>query len=175
MEGGGGGALLDRSLATYDAAGDVKNTRTAASIEQNLTRGTPRDSAALTRLGEIYADRELFSRAKPAWDRITQIRPGEPNGYLEAATIFWDYFRFDDALRLIGDGRRKLDNPALFAYEAGAAHENQPDYRGASAERPKRALASRSLPAPTRLARPGRQPGRCDAAARTIPHLAARA
>src|SRR5260370_17046184 len=116
MEGGGGGALLDRSLATYEADGDVKNTRIAASIEQNLTRGTPRDSAALTRLGEIYADRELFSRAKPAWDRITQIRPGEPNGYLEAATIFWDYFRFDDALRLIGDRLTHLANPPPLPY-----------------------------------------------------------
>ena len=51
-------------------------SRIAAAIERKLTLATPRDNAALTRLGEIYADRELFSRAKPAWDRIAQIQPG---------------------------------------------------------------------------------------------------
>ena len=148
---GGRAASLYRSLATYDAAGDVKNTRVAAGVEQNLTRATPRDSAALTKLGEIYADREMFSRAKPAWDRIAQIRPGEPNGYLEAATIFWDYYRYEDALRLLGEGRRKLENPALFAYEAGAIYENQRDYRRAIAEYAKGALAADNSQARGRL------------------------
>lgn len=144
-------AALFRSLATYDAAGDIRNTRIAAGIEQALTRAAPRDASALTRLGEIYADRELFSRAKPAWDRIPQIRPGEPSGYLEAATIFWDYFRFADALRLIGDGRKKLSDPSLFAYEAGAVYENQRDYGKALAEYAKGAMASENSAARSRL------------------------
>ena len=117
-------------------------SRIAAAIERKLTFATPRDNAALTRLGEIYADRELFSRAKPAWDRIAQIQPGTSNGYLEAATIFWDYFRYDDALRLLGAGRKKLADPALYAYEAGAIYENQRDYKRALAEYAKGALAT---------------------------------
>jgi len=135
-------ASIFRSLATYDAPGDIHNIRIAAGIERNLTLATPRDNAALTRLGEIYADRELFSRAKPAWDRIAQIQPGMPNGYLEAATIFWDYFRYDDALRLLNDGRKNLADPALYAYEAGAIYENQRDYKRALAEYSKGALAT---------------------------------
>jgi tetratricopeptide (TPR) repeat protein len=135
-------ASIFRSLATYDAPADLHNTRIAAAIERNLTIATPGDNAALTRLGEIYADRELFSRAKPAWDRITQIQPGTPNGYLEAATIFWDYFRYDDALRLLSEGRKKLADPALYAYEAGAIYENQRDYKRALAEYAKGALAT---------------------------------
>ncbi|MGH9664612.1 MAG: hypothetical protein ACRD9L_09340, partial [Bryobacteraceae bacterium] len=59
---------------------------------------------------------------------------GKSGGYLDAATVFWDYYRFGDALRLIGDARRKFDNPALFAYEAGAIYENQRDYGRALAE-----------------------------------------
>jgi tetratricopeptide (TPR) repeat protein len=144
-------ASLFRSLATYDAPGDIRNTRIAAGIEQDLTRAAPRDTATLTRLGEIYADRELFSRAKPAWDRIARIQPGMPGGYLEASTIFWDYFRFDEALRLIDDGRKKLSDPALFGYEAGAIYENQRDYRRAIAEYAKGALASENSPARARL------------------------
>ncbi len=135
-------ASIFRSLATYDAPGDIHNIRIAAGIERNLTLATPRDNAALTRLGEIYADRELFSRAKPVWDHIPQIQPGAPNGYLEAATIFWDYFRYDDALRLLGEGRKKLADPALYAYEAGAIYENQRDYKRALAEYAKGALAT---------------------------------
>ncbi|HYL73650.1 MAG TPA: hypothetical protein VEU96_05565 [Bryobacteraceae bacterium] len=157
-------ASVYRSLATYDAPGDLKNTRIAASFEQNLTRATPRDSAALTRLGEIYADRELYSRAKPAWDRIAQIAPGNANGYLEAATIFWDYFRFDDALRLIGDGRRKLADPALFAYEAGAIYENQRDYARAIPEYAKDALSDAGNPeARARLIKLSKRPRNHDA------------
>ena len=135
-------ASVFRSLATYDAPGDIHNIRIAAGIERNLTLAAPRDNAALTRLGEIYADRELFSRSKPAWDRIAQIQPGTSNGYLEAATIFWDYFRYDDALRLLGEGRKKLADPALFAYEAGAIYENQRDYKRAIEEYAKGALAT---------------------------------
>jgi cellulose synthase operon protein C len=145
-------ASIFRSLATYDASADLHNTRIAAAIERNLTLATPRDNAALTRLGEIYADRELFSRAKPAWDRIAQIQPGTPNGYLEAATIFWDYFRYDDALRLLSEGRKKLGAPALYAYEAGAIYENQRDYKRALAEYAKGALATpENLQAKARL------------------------
>jgi cellulose synthase operon protein C len=144
-------ASLFRSLATYDAPGDIKYTRIAAAIELDLTRAAPRDTAALTRLGEIYADRELFSRAKPAWDRIARIQPGTPGGYLEASTIFWDYFHFDDALRLIDNGRKKLNDPSLFGYEAGAIYENERDYKRAIAEYAKGALASENSPARARL------------------------
>jgi len=157
-------ASLYRSLATYDAPGDIRNTRISAGIEQNLTRAAPGDSTALTRWGEIYADRELYARARPAWDRIPQIRPGEPNGYLEAATIFWDYFRYDDALRVISDGRKKLNNPAMFAYEAGAIYENERDYTRALPEYAKGALYDTPDPSATaRLIRLSTRPASHDA------------
>ena len=138
----GRASSIFRSLATYDAPGDIHNLRIAAAIERNLTLANPRDNAALTRLGEIYADREIFSRAKPSWERIARIQPGSPNGYLESATIFWDYFRYDDALRLLSEGRKKLGNPDLYAYEAGAIYENQHDYKRALTEYAKGALAT---------------------------------
>jgi hypothetical protein len=46
--------------------------------------------------------------------------PGESSGYLEAATIFWDYFDFDNALLLLEEGRKKLGDPTLYGYEEGA-------------------------------------------------------
>jgi len=138
----GRASSLFRSLGTYDAPGDIHNIRVAASIERNLTLANPRDNGALTRLGEIYADREIFSRARPAWEGLARIQPGNPNGYLESATVFWDYFRYDDALRLLAEGRKRLANPDLYAYEAGAIYENQHDYKRALAEYAKGALAT---------------------------------
>jgi tetratricopeptide (TPR) repeat protein len=127
-------ASLERSLAGYDAgpahaaaaAGD--HTTASVSVTKNLNRAEPRDSQILTFIGETYADRDLLAQARPYWDRIPQITPGRPDGYLEAATVFWDYFQFDDALRLIGEARRKFAEPALYAYEAGAIYENKREY-----------------------------------------------
>jgi len=123
-------ASLDRSLAAFDA----RFTDKAIAIEEKLHQSEPRDHAVLTELGEIHADREMFARARPYWNELAAIEPGTPSGYLEAATVFWDYYLFDDALRLIGEGRKKLGNPALYAYEAGAIYENKRNYTRAVAE-----------------------------------------
>ncbi len=72
---------------------------------------------------------------------MADVEPGRPEGYLEAATVFWDYYLFDDALRMLDEGRNRLGNPALYAYEAGAIHENRRDYSGAISEYLKGALS----------------------------------
>ncbi|BDC52224.1 hypothetical protein F183_A45390 [Bryobacterales bacterium F-183] len=118
-------ASLHRSLGQFDIA---------ANIERNLVKADPRDTAAITRLGEMEADRERFNAAKPYWDTIPNIEPGKPEGAIEAATLYWDYFRFDDALRTIEEGRKRLKDPAMGAYEAGAIRENQRDYNRAIEE-----------------------------------------
>ena len=110
---------LHRSLSYADA----REIDAAVAAEQRLARFDPRDAAALTTLGEIYADREQYDRARAFWDRLPGLEPGSGGAYLESATVFWDYFRFDDALRVIEEGRRKLRTPSLHAYEAGAIHE----------------------------------------------------
>ena len=110
---------LHRSLSYADA----RETDAAARTVDLLYRYDPRSRATLTTLGEIHADRERYDRARAHWDRLPDIEPGNPAGYLEAATVFWDYYQFDDALRIISQGRTKLRDPALYAYEAGAIYE----------------------------------------------------
>ena len=84
--------------------------------------------------------------------------------YLEAATVFWDYFQFDDALRLLAEGRRKLSDPTLYAYQAGAIYENRGDYDRAIEEYVKGALAiggagtEGASPARSRLLQLARRP-----------------
>ena len=98
----------------------------------------------MSRIGDIYADRDLFAKAAPYWDRIPQAAPGQSGGYLEAASIYWDYFDFDNALRLLNQGRKKLADENLYSYEAGAIYEDQRDYARAIGEYVKGSLAERS-------------------------------
>jgi len=118
-------ASVQRSLGAKDAA---------IALELQLAQASPRNHGAITRAGEIHAEGENFAQAKALWNRLPEIDPGSPAGYLESATVFWDYYQFDDALRMIETGRSKLRNPALYSYEAGAVHENRRDYAKAIPE-----------------------------------------
>ncbi len=112
----------------------------------------------MSRIGDIYADRDLFAKAAPYWDRIPRVAPGQSSGYLEAASIYWDYFDFDNALRLLNEGRKKLGDENLYSYEAGAIYENQRDYPRAIDEYVKgRAGGGANSPADIETARIGPQ------------------
>ena len=143
-----------RSLA-YSQPSD---TAIAAKIQDNLLQANPGNTEIMARIGDIYADRELFAQAAPYWERIPRVAPGQPAGYLEAATIYWDYFDFDNALRTLGEGRERLGNDDLYSYEAGAIYENQRDYPRAIDEYLKGALAAPDSSAESRLLQLARRP-----------------
>ncbi len=126
-----------RSLAYFKP----EDTAIAVKIEDNLLQANPGNTEIMSRIGDIYADRDLFAKAAPYWDRIPLVAPGRSNGYLEAASIYWDYFDFDNALRLLNDGRKRLGDEDLYSYEAGAIYENQRNYPQAIKEYMKGALS----------------------------------
>jgi predicted Zn-dependent protease len=127
-----------RSLAYFDAA----ETEVAVKIESNLLAANPGSTEILARIGDIYSDREHFAQAAPYWERIPKVAPGEAGGYLEAATIYWDYFDFENAQRLLGEGRKKLGDDSLYGYQAGAIFENKREYPQAIHEYARAALAA---------------------------------
>jgi len=144
-----------RSLAYFEPA----DTEVAAKIEDNLLQANPGNSEIMSRVGDIYADRDLFAKAAPYWNRIPMITPGQSAGYLELASIYWDYFDFDNALRLLNEGRKKLGDENLYSYEAGAIYENQRNYPPAIAEYVKGAVAGgANSPADLRLMELARRP-----------------
>jgi predicted Zn-dependent protease len=144
-----------RSLAYFDPAA----TGTAVKVADHLLAANPGNTQNLARIGDIYADRELFAKATPYWERIPRVSPGEAGGYLETATIYWDYFDFDNALRLLVEGRKKLADDNLYSYEAGAIYEGKRDYPSAVKEYVKGALAGGGeSPAEFRLLALARQP-----------------
>jgi Tfp pilus assembly protein PilF len=123
-------STLYRSLAAYDA----HDTDVAVAMASYQHAAEPRDQTILARMGDILADRELFSRARTFWERIPAGQPGKPDAYLDTATIYWDYYLYTDALRWIVAARKKFNDPALFAYQSGAIHEGKRDYPGAVRE-----------------------------------------
>jgi hypothetical protein len=144
-----------RSLAYFDPA----STAVAVKITENLLTANPGSTQTLARVGDIYADRELFAQAAPYWERIPQVAPGESSGYLDAATIYWDYFDFGNAVRLLNEGRKRLQNDDLYAYEAGAIYEGQRLYTQAIQEYVKGTLtAGIDSPAAYRLLDLARRP-----------------
>ncbi len=159
---------VHRSLAYFEPA----NTAIAAKIEDNFLQANPGDAETLARIGDIYADREQFVQAAPYWERIPQVSPGQADGYLEAATIYWDYFEFENALRLLSEGRERLSNPSLYSYEAGAIYENQRDYPRAVAEYVKGALAAPGSSAELRLLQLARRPRLRDLIDRSTSNIA---
>jgi hypothetical protein len=123
-------ASVYRSLGTIDS----KLTDTAVTVEENLSNADPLDHGALTRRGEMEAEREQYLKARAVWDKIPEIEPSKSDGYLETATLYWDYYLHGEAIRWIEEARRRLKDPNLFAYEAGAIRENERDYNRAIAE-----------------------------------------
>ncbi len=134
---GGRASSVYRSLAYFDP----RNTEMAVEIESNLLRSTPGDRQRLARIGDIYSDRELFAKAAPYWNKMPETEPGRAQSYEDAATVFWDYYFFEDALRLLNQGRTNLHDDTLYSYQVGAIYENKRDYQHAVDEYVKGALA----------------------------------
>jgi hypothetical protein len=111
---------LLRSLGAYD----VRNTATSAKLRDNLAQWNPAARETLTRIGETYADIEAYAAARDAWLRLPASNISDRSLHLEAATVFWDYYLFDDSLKAIQEYRRLANEPAAMAYEMGAIYED---------------------------------------------------
>lgn len=114
---------LYRSLAYFHP----EDTDKAVGIEKRLLDAEPGDLDTLARIGDIYADRDRFAEASPYWVKMAEVRPGEANGYLQSATVFWDYFDFVDAQAQLERGQAQLHDPTLFGYQQGAIEESRGD------------------------------------------------
>ncbi|HWN98424.1 MAG TPA: tetratricopeptide repeat protein [Blastocatellia bacterium] len=84
--------------------------------------------------GEVYAQLGDFKRAGAEWDKLTQLEPGERNTYLEVATVYWDYYQFDQAVRVFKDLRNVTGDQSIYAYRLGAVYEGKGDIDSAVAE-----------------------------------------
>jgi len=149
----------DRAISVHRSLADSVpgSFERAIALAEDAARRDASDHAAITRIGEIYADREQYAKAAPYWNELAKTAPGSAEGYIESATVFWDYFQYDDALRLIRLGRTTLEDPARYAYEAGAIYENKNDLARAIDEYIQGVLSSGDDQSQRRLIKLGRR------------------
>jgi cellulose synthase operon protein C len=106
----------------------------AARVSAQMADIYPEDHSYRIKAGEVYAQLGDFKRAGEQWDKLTQLEPGERNTYLEVATVYWDYYQFDQAVRVFKDLRNVTGDRTIYAYRLGAVYEGKGDLISAIAE-----------------------------------------
>lgn len=106
----------------------------SAKVQQALADGTPSSAVYRTTAGEIYAELGQYKTAAREWDRLIALGVADKDVYLDAATVYWDYFQYDDAVRVLLAMRRRLKDDSLSAFELAAIYETKKQMNPAIAE-----------------------------------------
>lgn len=121
---------LHRSLSGLTLAEADK----AARIAKAAIPALESPGGLLTQIGEMWQDLDRPELAGAAFRQILAVHPRSSAAFLEVASTFWDYGRFEEASQIIADGRRVLGRPHLHAFEAGVLKEETKDLPGAVEE-----------------------------------------
>ncbi|HEX3250693.1 MAG TPA: tetratricopeptide repeat protein [Pyrinomonadaceae bacterium] len=106
----------------------------SATISLALADAAPAVPEYRTRAGEIQAELGDYDKARAEWEQLIPIASGSEDTYLDTATIYWDYFQYDDALRTIQTLRRQMNDPGLYAFQAAVILEDKHQLRDAIPE-----------------------------------------
>ncbi|HZF38482.1 MAG TPA: tetratricopeptide repeat protein [Blastocatellia bacterium] len=117
--------FADRLVAFTRSFGqkDQQSLEEAAKIGQAVADSQPASEAYRTQAGEIYAELGDYKRASREWERLIPLRSGDQEIYLDTATIYWDYFQYDDAMRTLASMRRRMNDQTLYAFQMAALLE----------------------------------------------------
>jgi tetratricopeptide (TPR) repeat protein len=88
-----------------------------------MADSSPASEEYRTQAGELYAELGDYKRASREWERLIPLRPGDEEIYLDTATVYWDYFQYDDALRTLASMRRRMNDRTLYAFQMAALLE----------------------------------------------------
>src|SRR5262245_31667304 len=102
---------------------DQRSLEEAANVQRAMADSSPASEAYRTQAGEIYAELGDYKRAGREWEQLIVLRPGDEEIYLDTATIYWDYFQYDDALRTLAALRRRMNDQTLYAFQTAALLE----------------------------------------------------
>ncbi len=113
---------------------DRKFLQESAEITHKQAEFLPASFQNRTRAGEVRAELGDYKAVKNEWQKLVIISSGEPQTHLETATVYWDYFQFDDALNVIKNLRLEMNNDTLYAFQTGAIYEAKNDKQQAISE-----------------------------------------
>ena len=104
---------------------DRQSLDEAAKVGQAMADSSPASESYRTQAGEIYAELGDYKLAGERWERLINLRPGDQEIYLDTATIYWDYFQYDDALRTLTSLRRQMNDQTIYAFQMAALLETK--------------------------------------------------
>jgi cellulose synthase operon protein C len=99
----------------------------AAGVLDNLAAVYPTDRRYPTRAGEALAQMGDMKGAADRWHSLVARTPGSAAAHLDAATLFWDYYQFDEAAAEIVALREIARDRTLYAYRLGAIYDSKND------------------------------------------------
>ncbi len=123
-------ADLTRSFGSQDDKYYEESARTFAQMADIY----PSDHSYRIKAGEVYAQLGDFNRAAEEWNKLIKLEPAERETYLEVATVFWDYYQFDQAISVFKQLRDVTGDPTIYAYRMGAVYEGKDDIDSAITE-----------------------------------------
>ncbi len=116
-------ADLLRSFGSHDP----KLYLEAAKVYDGLSAIYPAESAYPTKAGEVLAEAGEMGEAAKRWRRIAAVAPGSPAARLETATVFWDYYQFNDAAAELLALRLATHDNTIYAFRLGAVYDSNHD------------------------------------------------
>jgi tetratricopeptide (TPR) repeat protein len=119
--------FADRLVAFTRSFGqkDQKSLEESAKVGQAIADSLPSSENYRTQAGEIYAELGDYQRAGQQWEQLIKLREGDEEIYLNTATVYWDYFQYDDALRTLNEMRRRMGDHTLYAFQVAAILESK--------------------------------------------------
>ena len=103
----------------------------SAAISQSLADASPSVATYRTRAGEVQAELGDYTKARVEWEQLIPLARGDQDTYLDTATIYWDYYQYDDALRTIRTLRKQQNDESLYAFQTGVILEDKHQLRAA--------------------------------------------
>ncbi len=104
---------------------DQQSLAECAQLQLASSNVAPSSTDHRTRAGEVFAELGDYKRAANEWEQLLKLGAGDEETYLETATIYWDYFQYDDALRVLKTIRRQKQDDSLYAFQVAALLEAQ--------------------------------------------------
>ncbi len=121
----GDAGLVGRCALLLQSEGAFRPERYGQAAELLTTFGERNGQEAdyLTQAGDCLALGGDLPAAAKLWRRILDLYPRDPEKWKEVATVFWDYYLFDDSLNLLQEARKRANDPDLYPFEVGALEE----------------------------------------------------
>ncbi|MDQ3010092.1 MAG: hypothetical protein M3X11_05250, partial [Acidobacteriota bacterium] len=104
---------------------DGQSLEECARLQLARADAAPSSNNHRARAGEVFAELGDYRRAAAEWEQLLKLGAGDEETYLETATVYWDYFQYDGALRVLKSLRRQKQDDTLYAFQVAAIYETQ--------------------------------------------------